>query len=297
MNRPSKAKSIFTRIAPLGVGVLLLLHCSLLAQSNTYSLIGTATAKDGEAYPYHVFFTIIGNTLYGYSITRQPTGADFKAQVSGHIDRRQHTLTITETKSLDKLPQGQVICLFDTKLTYKIVGNKYIATGTFIGNDNTNTICGGGTMEFEQPNAPGSVFYVAKKAPPLPAPKPITDTPATAEPPMPPNTITEGIQKQLDWISDTCILEVWDGGVIDGDVVTILFNEAPLLTNYTLEKTHKQLHIPLTKKKNTITIIADDEGANPPNTADVLLIDGSAYYKITAYNKQGKKSMIVLTKK
>ena len=295
MNRPSKAKSIFTSIALLGVGVLL--HISLFAQSGTYTLNGTAKAKDGEAYPYHVFFSISGNTLSGYSITKQPTGADFKALVSGHINRRQHTLTITETKSLDKLPKDQVICLFDTRLTYKLLGNKFIASGTFIGSDNTNTICGGGTMEFEQPNGPGSVFYVEKKARPLPAPKPATDTPAAAEPPMPPNTITEGVQKQIDWISDTCILEVWDGGVIDGDVITVLFNDQPLLTNYTLEKAHKQLHIPLTKKKNTITIIADDEGINPPNTADVLLIDGSAHYKITAYNKQGKKSMIVLTKK
>jgi len=94
-----------------------------------------------------------------------------------------------------------------------------------------------------------------------------------------------------------CVIEVWDGGVVDGDVITVLYNDAPLLTNYMLEKAHKQLRIPITKKKSTVTVIAIDEGANPPNTADILLIDGVLRYKITAYNSKGKKAVIILNKK
>ena len=280
------------------ISALTLLPLITFGQVKSYTLYGTVKANSGEIYPYHVVFDVNGSTLSGYSVTKQPTGADFKALITGHINRNKHTLTITEIKSLDVLPKDQVICMFDAKLTYKLLGSKYLVSGTFTGKNNENNPCADGTMEFEQTNAPGSVFYVEKKAPPPPAPeKPKTDTPTTKEPALPPNTITEGVQKQIDWTTDTCVMEIWDGGVIDGDVVTVLYNNQPVLTNYTLEKAHKRLRIPLTKKASTITVIAEDEGINPPNTADILFIDGSAFYKLTAYNKKGKQAIIIITKK
>ena len=273
---------------------LLLPFCSY-GQLKKYDLYGSAIAKTGEAYPYHVVFSVNGSTLSGYTVTTQPTGAEFKAVITGHINKVKHTLTITEIKSLDNQPQNEVMCLFDSKLTYKLIDGKFVVTGTFVGKDAADNICGEGTMEFEQLNAPGSVFYREKKVLPTPE-KPKTDTPVAKEPIVPPNTITDGVEKQIDWVTDTCVLEVWDGGIIDGDVITVLYNDVPVLSNFTLAKAHKQLRIPLAKKKSTITIIAEDEGINPPNTADVLLIDGGKYYKITAYNKQGKRSMIVISK-
>jgi hypothetical protein len=93
------------------------------------------------------------------------------------------------------------------------------------------------------------------------------------------------------------VFVVWDGGVVDGDVITVLFNDKPVLTNYMLDKPHKQITLPITKRMNKITIIAEDEGANPPNTANIGLIDGGKFYNLTAYNNKGKKAEIVIVKK
>ena len=284
------------RFIRLFILALTLLPFITFGQLKNYSLYGTVKAITGEIYPYHVVFNIKGSTLSGYSVTTQLSGVDYKAQITGTINKRKHTIRITEIKALDHV--STELCLFDANLTYKLAGNKFIVTGSFIGRNASNAVCGEGTVDIEEPNTPTSIFYVTKKvlSPPQPE-KPKTDTILGKEPPLPPNTITEGVQKIIDWITDTCVLEVWDGGVIDGDVVTILYNDIPVLTNYTLEKKHKRLRIPITKKTSAITITAIDEGANPPNTADILLIDGDMRYKVTAYNSKGKKAVIVLNKK
>jgi len=274
----------------------LLLPFLSFGQKKSYNLYGVVKTDAGEVYPYHVVFDLTGNKLSGYSVTTQMSGIDFIAKVSGLIDRKLHKLVITEVRALDH--NAEAICLFDADLTYKQVGDKFIVSGPFIGRNVDSTICGIGTVEIEEPNDPVSIFYVPEKKQPLRVPeKPTQDTVAIKPPAASPNTITEGVEKEIDWTSDTCVLEVWDGGVIDGDVITVLYNDLPVLANYTLEKAHKQLRIPITKKTSTVTIIAIDEGANPPNTADILLIDGTARYKVTAYNSKGKRAVIVLRKK
>ena len=105
------------------------------------------------------------------------------------------------------------------------------------------------------------------------------------------------MQKTLSWQTDSCTIEVWDGGVIDGDVISVLLNDKPVLTNYSLVKAKKQLRFPVTKTVNIVTIVAEDEGVNPPNTAEIILRDGDTIYKITAYNKKGAKAQIVLRRK
>ena len=302
-----KPESIFPRKVPrpnrlagraLGVGVLLLLPFLLLGQKK-YTMLGIAQGNYGTSYPYFISFETSGSSLTGYSITKQPDGAEFKAEIKGHINRKEHTLAFTETKSLDKdADKKMTICLFDAKLTYKLLGTKYEVSGTFTGTDLNNQPCSKGTMTFEQPNNSTSPFYVEKKAPPPPAPKP--DTVVKKEPvvpQVPANTITAGVQKHLDWNTDSCIIDVWDGGIIDGDVVTILLNDKPVLTKYTLVKARKQLRLPLEKSITTIAIVAEDEGLNPPNTAEISLHDGDTDHKITAFNNKGEKATIVIEKR
>ncbi len=280
-----------------GVILLLLLPFSLFSQQKSYKLVGTASAKFGPTYLYAVSFEANGSSISGYSITRQPDGADFKAEIKGAINRKEHTLVFSETKSLDKDPHNNItICLFSATLTYKQLGTKYQVKGTFAGRDLNNEPCTNGTMIFETSNAPDNMFRAEKKPLPVPPKRDTIVAPTEPTVALPANTITAGVQKQLEWTTDSCIIEVWDGGVIDGDVVTILLNDVPVLTNYTLAKAKKQLQLPLIKNTNTITIVAEDEGVNPPNTAEIMLLDGRASHRITAFNKKGEKSIIIIKK-
>ncbi len=268
--------------------------CSF-GQAKTYKLVGQAKTN-GFSYLYALVFEVKKSTISGYSVTKQPNGAEFKAEVKGTINRKEHTISFTETKSLDKDPhKDMAICFFSAQLTYKLLGEKYIVTGPFSGKDLDNKTCSDGTMVFEDMNTSGSVFYKKKETPVV---KPvIADTIVTKEPALPDNAITAGVQKQIDWQSDSCTIEIWDGGVIDGDVISVLLNDKPLLTNYSLVKARKRVRVPVSKTVNVVTIIAEDEGINPPNTAEIALIDGEAVYKITAFNKKGARAQIVLRRK
>jgi len=272
-----------------------LLPFCTFGQTKTYRLIGQAKTN-GFSYLYALVFEVNKSAISGYSITKQPNGAEFKAEVKGSINRKAHTINFTETKSLDKEPHKEMtICFFSAQLTYKLLGEKYIVTGPFSGKDLDNKTCSEGTMVFEDMNTSGSIFYKKKETP---AVKPVVaDTILTKEPALPDNTITAGVQKQIDWQADSCTIEIWDGGVIDGDMISVLLNDKPVLTNYTLVKAKKQLRVPVGKNVNKVTIVAEDEGVNPPNTAEITLVDGDAIYKITAFNKKGARAQIVLRRK
>ncbi len=104
--------------------------------------------------------------------------------------------------------------------------------------------------------------------------------------------ITAGVVKQFEWRTDSCIIELFDGGVIDGDEITLVFNDDEILQRYTLTKKRKRMSLYLSKKVNTISIIADKEGYIPPNTADIVLYDGHTRYRIEAYNNIGESATI-----
>src|SRR5690606_1546136 len=113
-----------------------------------------------------------------------------------------------------------------------------------------------------------------------------------------PVEITEGKDKIYEWVSDTIIFEIRDGGKIDGDVVSVSFNNNIVLHNYTLTKGVKRILLPLSGKEvDAITIIAGNEGNEPPNAADIMLQDGDRLYEIIAHNKIGKKANILIRRK
>lgn len=108
--------------------------------------------------------------------------------------------------------------------------------------------------------------------------------------------ITSGVTQQFVWRSDTCLLDIYDGGVIDGDMVTVTYNGEEILQKYTLTKHKHRLKLVLKNKTNNILIIAENLGKAPPNTANIVLTDGKRQYKIKAFNDIGESAEITLKK-
>lgn len=110
-------------------------------------------------------------------------------------------------------------------------------------------------------------------------------------------TITEGSEGVYLWHSNKIIFEIWDGGEIDGDQVTVMYNGQPVLKSYRLTEQKKQLTFEVGGNAlNIITITANNEGGNPPNTASIKITDGDKTYSILAYNKTGKSATIQIRK-
>ena len=67
---------------------------------------------------------------------------------------------------------------------------------------------------------------------------------------------------------------VWDNQFVDGDSVSVFFNETPLIEHFVLSKTPGEFDITLHKGANILTLFAHNLGKASPNTAAITIDDG-----------------------
>ena len=228
-----------------------------------------------------------------------------KARIEGKIDMAEKSISFKETSVIPRpIPSDSVImCMVHAKLLYKQASKSMMLSGNFKGVDEkTGKECAKGTITMLNTDLLNELFNPAPKHDTISsAPKQNTkkiytnpiDTFTTND------EITRGIETVYDWRSDTVVIDIWDGGQIDYDVVTILYNKDTLLKNYTLKAEKKRLRVPLSSNgsdMDQLTIIAENEGNEPPNTANLTLIDEQKKYNVIAYNEVGQKAVINIKK-
>jgi hypothetical protein len=288
--------------------LLLFCSCVTFAQPKPIVLNGIISVNTNETFPYKLVLTESHGIVKGYSLTyKEPY--ETKTLIQGTLNRHTHTFAFKETEIVyahdahDFHPTAYM-CLIDAKLDYVPgSGKNYILKGPLTSMEADNTACTGGTITFSNDEEVqylfgdheqyDTVITMRKKVPPPVSTDPVQGAP---EPSLITDKITAGIEKAYDWHTDTVVIDVWDGGDVDGDRITLQFNGKTYLTGYYLIKEKKQLRIPLGLGVNTITIIADNEGSEPPNTASLLLTDGAVKYSILAYNTTGQKCIIKVKK-
>jgi hypothetical protein len=293
--------------------ILLLFSISTSAQ---YKLKGYLGVQGGESFNYILDFKDSSGFISGYAYTFQNEKKDVKASIRGFIDREDQTITFRETELIYNhgFESYATICLIQSTLHFVEEDRNRVFTGAITSADITNVSCSNGTITitgletvkdiFENRKPIGDTVIAAKKvivAKPLKAMKIIYDTSLTQSPKsktlITTEKITEGVDKMYTWHSDSLVMDIWDGGKIDGDKIDIYINNDLVLKGYIIKKEKKRISVPLTKKVNELTILAVNEGNESPNTADITLFDGNKLYSLLAYNISGKKAIIKLTQK
>ncbi|MBX2905952.1 MAG: hypothetical protein KF744_07940 [Taibaiella sp.] len=273
----------------------LLLSAASFAQKQHLEMTGTmnATGDIGGTLFYKLSVDINGVKVTGTSVTTQ-NGNELRASVSGVINPDKHLLIFTETKSLGgSLADSLEMCLFNVMVKWKEKRGRFVATGAFIGKNAQGAVCSSGSAELETPATDDSPLAPKRKERKTnDAPQPSDTVVETSG-----NRITEGIEKRLDWKGETCVMAIWDDGIEDGDAVTVLVDGHEMLKNYVLTKEKKIFNISIPQGRHTITLLAENEGVNPPCTAEITLSDGDVIHKLTAYNKKGKTASVAITKK
>lgn len=90
------------------------------------------------------------------------------------------------------------------------------------------------------------------------------------------------IQAEVVIESASFILDLWDSGEEDGDVLTILIDGVVLKEGFKLLNEHQQIPIVLEKGKTYIlSVVAVSEGLYPPCTAVVVIKDGTQENVVT----------------
>jgi hypothetical protein len=74
--------------------------------------------------------------------------------------------------------------------------------------------------------------------------------------------------------SKNVTFNVWDSGVVDGDIITLIVNGKKVITQYTLTGSKKSIQVTLDNLGyNYVMLFAHNEGSLTPNTAALSVVD------------------------
>jgi hypothetical protein len=111
------------------------------------------------------------------------------------------------------------------------------------------------------------------KKPPVKIPDPVVKkAPADTSKKIGGRTIT--VSQKLHVKQASLKIEVWDNESVDGDIISLNFNDNWILSNYTLQKLPHLVTVTLRPGKNLLVLHALNLGKYPPNTAAMRVDDG-----------------------
>src|SRR5690606_13301563 len=78
----------------------------------------------------------------------------------------------------------------------------------------------------------------------------------------------------------TVTIKVWDHQKVDGDRISLNLNGRWVLINYTLQKQQKVIEVELNEGTNVFVLHALNLGKYEPNTAAIIIDDGTQENKV-----------------
>jgi major membrane immunogen (membrane-anchored lipoprotein) len=285
---------------------LLVLSCCYIpvtiAQQKDIVLLGTISTKDGRVYAYKLQFKDTLGKIKGFSVTDINGADETKTTITGSINAAHTEVNFTETKIVSsKSGWGKNdFCYMDGHITMQ-GGDYKMWKGSFTGHTADRQACGKGNMilmggaeildGLTKMQKETSSDTVAKLVSRLKAA--IEDTVKTA--PVQVRRLQPGTTYEVQGNGKNATLDIWDDKIVDGDIVTVTHNGKTILSNYTLQKEHKQLDIALwSDTPDRLTISANNQGSQPPNSAMMKLVSGNEEYLINAETEPGKPVNIIL---
>lgn len=83
--------------------------------------------------------------------------------------------------------------------------------------------------------------------------------------------------------ADSIKIYLYDNGEIDGDTVTVFYDEEVVLDRFMISDKARILTLPVSRSKiHSIDLFANNLGAIPPNTALLVIVAGKARYELHA---------------
>ena len=107
------------------------------------------------------------------------------------------------------------------------------------------------------------------------------------------------IQNEIEVSTDSFLVDFYDNGEVDGDSISVFFNEQLVGANLKLSTKSYQMNIKLdsTKEFNTLAMLANNLGAIPPNTALMIVYDGNKRHEIRLTSSLEKTAAIRIRRK
>ena len=152
----------------------------------------------------------------------------------------------------------------------------------------------------EKPKSPVVKHELPEKATTLIADEPVE------KPILIPETITsttvkgfenrrKDIVKTIEIMEPTFRLDFYDNGEIDGDSISVFYNGKLVLSHQRISDKAVTLNVTLDKnvKENIVTMYADNLGTIPPNTAVMIVTDGTKRYEVRLESDLKKSASVI----
>ena len=89
-------------------------------------------------------------------------------------------------------------------------------------------------------------------------------------------------------------LDFYDNAQVDGDIITVLLNNQPLAANQklTAKPITLQIRVDLNNREQEVTMVAENLGDIPPNTALLIITAGSKRYQLHLTSTEKKNAQV-----
>lgn len=107
------------------------------------------------------------------------------------------------------------------------------------------------------------------------------------------------LAQEIEVSSDSIQVDFYDNGEVDGDSISVFFNNQLLAFSQRLSTRaiHFNLMLDSSRAYNELTMFADNLGSIPPNTALMIVTDGSKQYYIRLTSNLQKNATIRIRRK
>lgn len=276
---------------------------------------------------YYLEISVKNGEVNGYSITGYKSGNRLKAKVIGRMPTASELL-------IEEVPSNQegsgVYCYFKAVLKLSVYKTTRRWSGSFESHQSNGLNCGTGLMtimdnappldpvpsgvkpssgrmkvqqeatENQQPK-PAVKKDTVSSNPKAEAPKVVVQKPKiVAAPASQPAKVTllprdtNNCLKTIEWASDNLRLEIWDGVIIDGDVVSVFWNGQIVLDHKKLDENHLSFPLKLKSGSNILEIRMYEEGFEPGNSPYIILSEGSQSVPLHVSGDYNQRARICL---
>jgi hypothetical protein len=199
----------------------------------------------------------LNGASYHYSDVTNYVKEDF----GGVYNSTNKTLSINELKVLTfHVPPDCIPCIKQYNLVYEKQDNKEVLTGDW----------GGVTMNNYASCPPGKI------------------------------TLSRVAESDFEHIKEIRVdtgkirLDFYDNAQVDGDIITVLLNNKPLASNQklTAKPITLEIKVDLDNREQEVTMVAENLGDIPPNTALLIITAGAKRYQLYLTSTEKKNAQV-----
>ncbi|WP_290696235.1 hypothetical protein [Lacinutrix sp.] len=281
----------------LNVFLFMIIFMKMSFSQSTYEYVGAIKLNDSSLITYQVKFTETKGEIIGHSITDVGGLHETKSNLYGKYNAVDKFIEFSEKDIIyTKSPVIQEdFCFINFKSSRFKLGNNKI-TGKFKGLFSDNTECINGDIllstKEKMEKRIAKVQKIISKTKKIPDSLKSSNNIVKIMDSVNMNILRNKQVLSVFSKSKNIRIEIFDGGKLDGDKVTLKYNGTTLLRNFETKKERKSIPLTLINKKNSFILLAENVGSISTNTAIIeIFVDDSKIRALTNL-KKGENTQI-----